>query len=164
MFKYLTIQYHSEQKLFSETFQPYCQCSIDNSYMQLAESRLVYWQENCRQQLYINTCDLEVKKKIINLWKKASLSMKVKVSQSCPTLWDSMDYWSGQQFPSPGYLPNPGIEPRSPSLLVDSLPSQPPRKTQIMCKLLKMFLNTLIKICEIFISAPYIFLFQYTRN
>ena len=31
-------------------------------------------------------------------------------------------------FPSPGDLPNPGIEPRSPALQVDSLPSEPPRK------------------------------------
>ena len=31
-------------------------------------------------------------------------------------------------FPSPGDLPNPGIEPRSPTLQADSLPSEPPRK------------------------------------
>ena len=31
-------------------------------------------------------------------------------------------YWSGLPFPSPGYLPNPGIEPRSPVLQADSLP------------------------------------------
>ena len=24
------------------------------------------------------------------------------------------EYWSGLQFPTPGYLPNPGIEPKSP--------------------------------------------------
>ena len=24
------------------------------------------------------------------------------------------EYWSGLPFPSPGYLPNPGIEPKSP--------------------------------------------------
>ena len=30
-------------------------------------------------------------------------------------------YWSGLSFPSPGDLPNPGIEPRSPALQVDSL-------------------------------------------
>ena len=29
-------------------------------------------------------------------------------------------YWSGLLFPSPGYLPNPGIEPRSPTLQADS--------------------------------------------
>ena len=54
------------------------------------------------------------------------------VAQSCPTLCNPMDsslhqapasmgfsrqeYWSGLPFPSPGNLPDPGIEPRSPSL------------------------------------------------
>ena len=36
------------------------------------------------------------------------------------------EYWSGWLFPSPGDLPNPGIEPRPPTLQVDSLPSRPP--------------------------------------
>ena len=31
-------------------------------------------------------------------------------------------YWSGLPFPSPGDLPNPGVEPRSPALQSDSLP------------------------------------------
>ena len=43
----------------------------------------------------------------------------------------SMDYsrqenWSGYPFPSPGDLPNPGTEPRSLTLQVDSLLSEPP--------------------------------------
>ena len=38
------------------------------------------------------------------------------------------EYWSGLPFPSPGDLPNPGIEPRSPTLQVDALPSEPPGK------------------------------------
>ena len=29
------------------------------------------------------------------------------------------EYWSGLPFPSPGYLPDPGIEPRSPALWAD---------------------------------------------
>ena len=36
------------------------------------------------------------------------------------------EYWSGQPFPSPGDLPNPGIKPRSPALQTDSLPAEPP--------------------------------------
>ena len=36
--------------------------------------------------------------------------------------------WSGQTFPSPGDLPNPGFEPRSPTLQVDSLPADLPGK------------------------------------
>ena len=35
-------------------------------------------------------------------------------------------YWSGLPFPSPGDLPNPGIEPGSPALQADALPSEPP--------------------------------------
>ena len=37
-------------------------------------------------------------------------------------------YWSGLPFPSPGDLPNSGIEPRSPTLQAEALPSEPPRK------------------------------------
>ena len=36
------------------------------------------------------------------------------------------EYWSGLPFPSPGDLPDPGIEPRSPSLHADALTSEPP--------------------------------------
>ena len=36
------------------------------------------------------------------------------------------EYWSALPFPSPGVLPDPGIEPRSPTLRADALPSEPP--------------------------------------
>ena len=35
------------------------------------------------------------------------------------------EYWNGQPFPSPGDHPSPGIEPRCPTLQVDSLPAEP---------------------------------------
>ena len=38
------------------------------------------------------------------------------------------EYWSGLPCPPPGDLPNPGIEPRSLALQVDSLLSEPPGK------------------------------------
>ena len=40
------------------------------------------------------------------------------------------EYWSGLPFPSPGDLPNPGIEPKSPTLQADALPSEPHGKPQ----------------------------------
>ena len=64
-------------------------------------------------------------------------------AQSCPTLRNHMDcslqaslsmgfsrqeYRSGLPFHSPGDLPDPGIEPRSPALQADALPSESPRK------------------------------------
>ena len=56
--------------------------------------------------------------------------VKVKVAQSCPILCDPI--WPmefsrpdiGVPFPSPGDLPNPGIEPGSPALQADSLPTE----------------------------------------
>ena len=36
------------------------------------------------------------------------------------------EYWSGLPFPFPRDLPNPGIEPGSPALQADSLPTEPP--------------------------------------
>ena len=38
------------------------------------------------------------------------------------------EYWSGLPFPVPGDRLHPGIEPRSPALQVDALPSEPPGK------------------------------------
>ena len=50
----------------------------------------------------------------------ASLSME----------FSRQEYWSVLPFPSPGYLPDPGIKLRSPALQVLSLPSVPQGKLQ----------------------------------
>ena len=39
------------------------------------------------------------------------------------------EYWSGLPLPSPGDLPNPGIEAGSPALSADGLPSEPSGKS-----------------------------------
>ena len=47
--------------------------------------------------------------------------------QAPPTMgFSRQEYWSGVPFPSSGDLPNPGIEPRSPALQTDALPSESP--------------------------------------
>ena len=56
------------------------------------------------------------------------------------------EYYSGQPFPSPGHLPDPGIEPRSPALQADSLSSEPPGKPEIMVR------NSLKVHIEIFVD------------
>ena len=51
------------------------------------------------------------------------------------TIWatrEAQEYWSGQPIPSPGDLPNPGIEPGSPALQADSLPAELPGKTILL--------------------------------
>ena len=42
--------------------------------------------------------------------------------------FSKQEYWSGLPFPSSGYLSDPGVEPRSPALQADSLPSETPGK------------------------------------
>ena len=44
------------------------------------------------------------------------------------------EYWSGLPLPSPGYLPDPGMEPGSPALQADSLPSEPPGSPGVVPK------------------------------
>ena len=52
------------------------------------------------------------------------------------------EYWSGLPFPSPGDLPNPGIEPRSPELQADFLLSAPPGKSTKEERIKSVELNT----------------------
>ena len=44
-------------------------------------------------------------------------------------VFSRQEYWHGLPFPSPGDLPNAGIEPRSPTLEADTLTSEPPGKS-----------------------------------
>ena len=46
--------------------------------------------------------------------------------QAPPSMgFSRQEYWSGLPFPSPGDLPNPGIEPGSPAFQADALTSEP---------------------------------------
>ena len=62
--------------------------------------------------------------------------------QAPPSMvFSRQEYWSGLPFLSPGDLPGPGIEPRSPAFQADALTSEPPgkpkeRQRQRMFKLL----------------------------
>ena len=50
-------------------------------------------------------------------------------NQAPPSMgFSRQEYWSGFPFPSPGDLPDPGIEPRSPAFWADALTSEPPGK------------------------------------
>ena len=53
--------------------------------------------------------------------------------------FSTQEYWSGLPFPSPGDLPDSGIEPGSPALQADALPSKPPGKPMKVTRLLHFF-------------------------
>ena len=76
-----------------------------------------------------------------------SVILCVLAAQSCLTLCNPMEparflsvefsrqeYWSGLLFPSPGDLPDPGIEPGSPALQAHSFTTEPPGKPSIILK------------------------------
>ena len=74
---------------------------------------------------------------------ESSLHINLKWKRSCSVVSNSLwiyeayqafpsmgfsrqEHWSGLPFPSPGALPDPGIEPRFPALRADALASEPP--------------------------------------
>ena len=74
------------------------------------------------------------------------------VDCSLPWLLPSrQEYWSGLPFPSPVNLPHPGIEPGSPALSADALPSEPPGKS-----VMKIMVTSLKRSheCTAALSAP----------
>ena len=55
--------------------------------------------------------------------------------QAPPSIgFSRQEYWSGLPFPSPRDLPDPGIEPKSPTLQADALTSEPLGKSQMGIK------------------------------
>ena len=59
--------------------------------------------------------------------------------QAPPSMgFSRQEYWSGLPFPSPGDLPDPGIEPGSPALEADALTSEPPGKPEPYPKMVKL--------------------------
>ena len=84
-----------------------------------------------------------------------------KIARLCPTVaipqtvarqaplsmeFSRQEYQSGLSFPSPGGLPDPGIEPRSPALQADALPTVTQeacliKGCSLISKCLKIFLN-----------------------
>ena len=47
--------------------------------------------------------------------------------------FSGQEYWSKLPCPSPGILPDPGIEPSFPALQADSLPSEPQGSSLVIC-------------------------------
>ena len=74
--------------------------------------------------------------------------------QASPSMGFSWQgYWIGLLFPSPGDLPDPGIEPKFPALQADTLPSEPPGKP--------LYIYIHIYIYTVPISLLYLFLPDY---
>ena len=88
-------------------------CSLPGSSVHcILQARTLEWVKVLAAQLYLTLCD-----------PRNCVAHQVALSME----FSRQEYWNGLPFPSPGDLPNPGIEPGSPALQADSLPSEPPK-------------------------------------
>jgi len=75
------------------------------------------------EMIHVNLC---VKVKLLSRVRLFAIPWTVVYQASLSVGFSRQEYCSGLPFPSPGDLPDPGIEPRSPALQADALCSEPP--------------------------------------
>ena len=93
-------------------------------------SAILSWSRDIREDRHIlwsfgDNAHLTVKVKVKSLSRVRLFSTPWTVAYQAPLSMEfsRQEYWSGWPFPSPGDLPDPGIEPGSPALQADALPS-----------------------------------------
>ena len=101
-------------------------CIVHNS--QMMETPTISLRDEWRNKMwYIHTGYSEMKLLSCVLLFATPWTVTYKAPPSMG--FSRQEYWSGLPFPSPGDLPNPGIEPRSPALQADALTSEPPGRS-----------------------------------
>ena len=80
------------------------------------------------QIIHMHACIISMVGWLVGLVAKSCLTLATPwtVARQAPLSmgFSRQAYWSGLPFPSPGDLPNPGIEPGPPALQADSLPTE----------------------------------------
>ena len=89
---------------------------FDNGHRTQIDRRFKVFSNDCAVCLVTQSC--------LTLFTPWTIPCQAPLSMEVP----SQEDWSRLPFPSPGDLPNPGIEPRSPPLQANSLLTKPPRK------------------------------------
>ena len=87
------------------------------------------WTTSC-QNLSLSARDMKapildmIEKMVAKSWLNLATWLTVACQIPLSMGFSRQEYWSGLPFPSPGDLPDPGIEPGSPALQADSLPTE----------------------------------------
>ena len=103
------------------------------------------------------------------LWQTSESESRSVMSDSLLTMvYTVHGILQGQPFPSPGNLPNPGIEPRSLTLWVDSLPAKLQEKSLLYGKLslytLYILKKPLKSVCSIYLCMMRFIYRAYTHT
>ena len=96
--------------------------------MELEGTMLVFFQRFVSLKKQISLRMREERKKVKSFSHVQLFATPWTVAHEAPPSmgFSRQEYWSGLPFPSPGDLPDPGIEPGSSTLQADALPSEPP--------------------------------------
>ena len=85
--------------------------------------------------------------------------------QAPPSMgFSRQEHWSGLPFPSPGDLPDPGMDPGSPALQEDPLPSEPPGNPTYQFRSVQFSSVQLLSRVWLFATPCIVFLRWVTRN
>ena len=121
-----------QHKLFSHIFKRY-----SNYWEHSWEREEERQRENTGIRLHLILCIQRVWNTALHMTVKVKSLSRVQLfvtpwtvaHQAPPSMgFSRQEYWSGLPFPSPGNLPNSGIEPGSPAFQADALTSEPPGK------------------------------------
>ena len=133
----------SHVRLFATAWTVACQVSLSMEW--ILQARILDWvaitfsrgifptQESnpglphCKRILY-HLSEITFMKFVKSLSRVQLFAIPWTVAHQAPLSvgFSRQEYWSGLPFPSPGDLPNPETEPRSPALWADALSSEPP--------------------------------------
>ena len=103
------------------------------------------WHHGWMSQIYTINERKKVKVKLLSHVRLFVIPWTVIHQASLSMGFSRQEHWSRLPFPPPGDLPNPGIEPRSPALQTDNLPSEPPGKPER---------RWIQRICAIWFNSP----------
>ena len=120
------------------TFQMHTMCSPSLAFSHLFSTVVLEigcqtWRHN--EPAWLHKCHTSEKQKKVKVKSLSHVRLFATpwsvARQAPPSMgFSRQEYWSGLPFPSPGDLPDPGIEPGSPALQADALLSDPPGKTE----------------------------------
>ena len=105
-------------------------------------SQAVGWAKTYLFYTFFKWTKVNVKVKSLSCVQLFASSWTVAYQSPQSMEFSRQEYWSGLPFPSPGDLPNPGIEPRSPTLRADALLSEPPGKSLTLKKITDKYIRT----------------------
>ena len=120
---------------------------------------MIWWTAFLWASVCINGCDnpLWMMKEVVVVIQLLSRVWLLQLHGLAPQAPLSMgfprqEYCSGLPFPSPGDLPDPGIEPASPALAGGFFPTETPRTpghlTQVLIRLEKLLLGLMVRACS----------------